>query len=138
MKKSLKIFIIVFISGISLESYSQLFYKNELPSEDGVEINYRFAKEKFLKKDSPQTIRFKLKNTNDYDVNVKLELIYHLNIIDRYESGLVEICIPSNRSRKGRHGLMFEVLVDNPEDFENDENFWELETFEVEEVPECE
>lgn len=117
---------------------AQLFYKNELASVDGVEINYRFARLKALKKDSPLTLRFKLKNTNDKDVKVNFNLVYELGLIDRYESGDFEICIPKNRTRKGkRHELVFEVLVESKEDFDFEENYWEFEYFNVKKIDNC-
>lgn len=138
MKAVIKLLVISVLLSIGIDSYSQLFYKNELPTEDGIEINYRFARAKFFDRNSPQTLRLKLKNTKDYDALVKFELVYTLNIVDRYESGPVEICIPANRRRKGKlHGLIFEVLVDDVADFDSDKNLWELEGFTVEQVEDC-
>ncbi len=130
MKKYILIFGLVIFS---YQSFSQLCYKNELPAIDGVEIKYRFFRAKFFDKNSPLSLRFKFENTNDYDVKVKFELIYYLNIMDIYESGMIEVCIPENKTRKGRrHGLYFETIVKDVEEFEKEDNWWELENFSVE------
>ncbi len=135
MKKTFLIICFAFIASIG---YAQLFYKNQLETIEGVEIKYRFAKPSFFNKDQPLSLRFKLKNTNDHHVTVSFEVVYYLNIIEKFESGLVEICIPRKTARTGRmHGLSFEMDIEGPEIFEEDGNNWELESFDVKKIEDC-
>jgi hypothetical protein len=133
-----KLFLIICLSFIASLTYSQIFYKNQLETIEGVEIKYRFAKPSFFNKDNPLSLRFKLKNTNDHHVTVSFEVVYYLNIVDKFESGLIEICIPRKSARTGRmHGLSFEMNINNPDIFEEDGNNWELETFDVKKIEDC-
>lgn len=133
-----KIFVTLVLIIISFYSFSQLFYKNELKAVDGIEIKYKFANSSFFDKSSPLNLRFKLKNTNDFPVKIQMELVYYLNIVDMYKSGVIELCIPAKTARTGKmHGLNFEVKTDTKEDFDSDANSWEIETFIVEQTEDC-
>ncbi len=133
-----KIFLIIVFFAISHFTFAQLLYKNELKTVEGVEIKYRFANTNFFDKSSPQSLRLKLKNTNDYDVSVRFEIVYILELTNKYSSGSILVCIPKKSAKTGKmHGLYFEVLVDKIEDFDKEENWWEFETFEVEKIESC-
>lgn len=132
-----KLFLIICLAFITSLTYSQLFYKNQLETIEGVEIKYRFAKPSFFNKDNPLSLRFKLKNTNDHHVAVGFSVVYYL-FLDKFESETVEICIPRKTARTGRlHGLSFQMDIEGAEIFEKEENYWEFAKFEVIKIEDC-
>ncbi len=129
------------ISAILLTCFvanAQFGYKDKLESKDGIEIGYKIVHTKHFDKESPAQLRLKLKNTNEYPVNLKFEIEYTTGMTKRYSSGGVEICFPSKTARTGKmHGLVFELNTTDVQIFSTDNAEWEFSIFDVVQIEEC-
>jgi hypothetical protein len=95
---------ILLISAFILFS-SNLFAQKDyqvLASIEGVEVSNKWKHSKVCKKDSPLMLFLKLKNTNDYPVNINVTVDYFWQGIRAASSEPINLCIKSNRSSKGR------------------------------------
>lgn len=129
---------ILLFTIISSASFAQFGYKNKLEPVNGVQISYKIVHEKFSDKSSPAQIRIKLKNTNDFDVNIKFGIEYTIGLTKRYNSGSVETCIPQKSTQAGKiSGLVFELKTHDVEIFKSENAEWEFTHFEVEQVDDC-
>jgi hypothetical protein len=133
-----KVLLFLITTLISISAFSQFGYKYQMETVDGIEIKYKVVHSKFFDKSSPLELRLKLKNTNDYDVNLDFEIQYSIDLTKKYKSGSVNICIPRKSARTGKmHGLMFEIIGDDPKLFESDDADWEFIQFEIEQTEDC-
>jgi hypothetical protein len=136
MKSSL---LILGLSILSFVANAQFGYKDTLPVNSGIEISYKVVNSKLFDKNSPAQIRLKLKNTNEYAVNVKFEIEYSVDLTKSYSSGGLEICIPVKTARTGKmSGLVFELNTTDKEIFEAENAEWEFLRFDVEQIENCE
>ncbi len=132
--KILQKIIIVFIvlAFFSSTANAQFGYKNEYETIDSVEISYKWAQSKWWKKSAPKQLRFKMKNTNDYKVNVKFELVYLLNHVVKFQSGELEAEIKSGKALSGKlNGFYFESPNIPNKELESKYFDWEFLFFEV-------
>ncbi len=117
---------------------AQFGYKNKMEASNGIEISYKVVHEKYFDKESPAQIRLKLKNTNEYPVNLKFEIEYSTDLTKKYKSGDVEICIPAKTARTGKmNGLVFELNTSDTGIFSSDNAEWEFIRFDVEQIEDC-
>lgn len=129
---------IILFSIISTASFAQFGYKNKLEPVNGVERSYKIVHEKHSDKSSPAQIRLKLKNTNDFDVNIKLEIEYRTGLTERFNSGSIEICIQKKSTKAGKiSGLVFELKTNDIEIFNGENAEWEFTHFDVEQIEDC-
>ena len=132
LKLSFKISLLLSIMLISVSAFAQFGYKHKLDPNSGLEIKYKYAHEKIFNKNSPLNLRIKIKNTNNYDVNLSFIVIYEKGIATQFESELISIDIKSGRARTGKwHGLNFETGYNSEEKLKSDEFTWHFDTFEV-------
>lgn len=133
-----KLFISIICFFICSVAYSQAFYKNEIKSKDGIEIKYKINHTKMFDKNSPVKLSLKLKNTNNYDVNLGFEIEYSTGFTTRYKSGNVDICIPGRMTRKGKaNGLAFELNTNDKDIFSSDDTEWEFTKFDIKQTEKC-
>ncbi len=132
MKKYFLILILIITSTVA---NAQFGYKNSLDPIDGVEIKYKVVNEKFFDKSSPAQLRFKLKNTNEYDIKLNFEVEYQMGFTKKYQSGNIEIEIPKKSAKTGKmHGLVFEIESNDKNIFESEDAEWIFTKFEVEKI----
>lgn len=129
-----KIIVIIFISlfAFNLSAKAQFGYKDEYKTIDGVQISYKWSHSQWLKKGSPLQLRFKIKNTNDYNVSTKFELVYMLDHIVKFKSGELESEIKSGKSLIGKiNGFYFETKNLKNSELLSDDFEWDFLSFEV-------
>ncbi|MFO7878977.1 MAG: hypothetical protein ACQES0_02165 [Bacteroidota bacterium] len=132
MKKVKFIIILLCFVMFGKASQAQFGYKHVYDTIDGVAISYKWAHSKWLKKSSPLQLRFKMKNTNDYDVKIEFELAYMLNHIVKFESGELESEIKDGRAITGKlNGFYFETDKLSNEELKSDEFSWDFVKYEV-------
>ena len=136
MKYVLAIFSLIIIStGV----FAQFGYKNSLETKEGIEIKYKVVHEKFFDNESPVQLRLKLKNTNDYSVNLNFEIEYQIDFTKKYQSGEITLEIPRKSAKTGKmHGLVFEINSTDKNVFDSDDAEWIFTIFEVERLKELE
>lgn len=116
----------------STAANAQFGYKNDYKTIDGVEISYKWSQSKWWKKSSPKQLRFKMKNTNDYKVNVKFELVYLLDHVVKFQSGTLESEIKAGKALSGKlNGFYFESPDISNKQLESEKFEWEFLFFEV-------
>ena len=118
---------------VSSPIFSQFGYKQKLDSaKNGIEISYKVVRSKKFDKNSPLELRFKFKNTNDFDLSVHFKIEYRKGFTERKTSSPYALCLKKHQSKYGRvHGLAFEIDSKNIKVFENDEMEWEFINFYV-------
>lgn len=133
-----KIFLISIITLFCNVVFAQYVYKNELPTVNGIEIKYKVIHSKLFDKTSPVQLRIKLKNTNDFDASINLQVEYSTGFTQKFRSENFDICIPKNSVRKGKvNGLVFELNSSDKDIFLSEDTEWEFVKFEVEQVDVC-
>jgi hypothetical protein len=133
MKKLLLIssFILGFIL-INSHAYAQFGYKENYKTIDGVEISYKWSHAKFLNKNSPIQLRFKMKNTNDYPVKIEFELVYMIDHIVKFESGELSADIKAGKAISGKlNGFYFETDVLSNQELQAENFSWDFLFFNV-------
>ncbi|MDR2010505.1 MAG: hypothetical protein LBQ22_08480 [Bacteroidales bacterium] len=115
--------------------FAQIGYKYQLSSQDGIDVKYKIVQSK---KESPVQLCLRLKNNNEYDVNLKLNLEYSTGFTTKYQSGELEVCIPKKYVKKGKSsGLAFELNSSDKELFSSGKADLELIKFEIEQIETC-
>lgn len=133
----------VFLISILIASTTAFFAQRGFvsyiePSFKNIDIRYKITNHNFFDKSSPAIIVLKLKNNNEFDVNVDIQIEYQFGIKSRYKSEKVTVCIPARRIIGGRmHGLSFELKTSDTKIFDNEENEWFFSVFEVEQIDKC-
>lgn len=132
----------IIILILSLLSTAYLFTQNKFitlaETTNNIEVSYKISHLNFFDKNSPAVMIFKLKNNNSFDVQVSLQIEYHIGISKKYKSEIVNVCIPSGRIIGGRmHGLMFELKTTDLNIFDSEENEWFFSIFKVEQIEKC-
>ncbi len=102
-------------------------------SKDEIKIEYKWRKEKLLKKNSPYVLFLRITNTGVEKKLVSFELFYYLNAVTHSRSGFKEYCIKPGQSISGkRWNLAFKSNIKTLEKI-NDRSFmWEIEKLKVE------
>ncbi|HOE05989.1 MAG TPA: hypothetical protein PLZ52_12295 [Bacteroidales bacterium] len=136
MKRLILLFVLTVIFGVALKA--QWGYRTEYKTLDGVIILYKYAHEKMFDKTSPINLRIKIKNTNDYPVEVSFRIMMESGFTDIKQSEMVDICIPKKLARSGKlHGLNFETGVNDVSLFEKNEIEWYMEPLSIEKSDKC-
>ena len=134
LKSILIISSIILINGNLI---AQKDYQN-LTSNEGIDISYKWKHSKILKKDSPLILFLKLKNTNDYNATVKFTVDYFWNGIRNASSEGNNICIKANRSVKGKIKKMtFDTAKFSDEDLFSENFTLDISGFELKKVENC-
>ncbi len=106
--------------------------------EEGVSIQYRWANSRWLDKTSPLELRLKIKNNNDYPVNVTFEIDFFMGPMVEESSDLTELCINPRIAKTGRlNGMYYQSGKLNNEQLESDSFSWEIRDLEIERVESC-
>lgn len=129
-----KIIVIIFISifAFNLSAKAQFGYKNEYKTIEGIQISYKWSHSQWWKKESPLQLRFKIKNTNNYKVSSKFELVYMLDHVVKFQSGELESEIKSGKSLIGKiNGFYFETKKLKNSEILSDDFEWDFLSFEV-------
>jgi len=131
--KAKRLSLILFILFLGNNSaFSQFGYKHVHDTIDGVAISYKWSHSKWWKKSSPLQLRFKMKNTNDYDVRIKFELAYMMNQIVKFNSGELESEIKGGRAVTGKlNGFYFETGKLSNEEIKSDKFSWDFLKYKV-------
>ncbi len=117
---------------------AQFGYKNQLETNQGINVSYKVVHEKKSEKDSPAQLRIKLENTNDYPVIIRFKIEYSTGFTTRYSSEGIEICIPKKSIKAGKmHGLVFELKTNDIEIFSKENAEWEFIMFDVTKTEKC-
>lgn len=137
--KTVKYFIFVFsLALICISAKAQFGYKENYKTTEGIHINYKWTHSKFLNKQSPLQLRLKIKNTNDYDVDMSFQVAYLIRHIVQFTSPEIEICIPAGRARTGKwHGLYFQAEEVSNDTIRSDVFDWELLELEISKTDAC-
>ena len=105
---------------------------------DGVSIQYRWANSKWLDRNSPLELRLKIKNNNDYPVEVSYEIDFLMGPMIEESSDLTKICINPKLARTGRlNGMYYQSSSLNNKQIESEEFSWEIRDLEIEQVESC-
>ena len=140
MKRNLffAIFITLFVlSAVPHEAYAQRRYVEHSVVE-GVSIEYRWANSKWLDRNSPLELRLKIKNNNDYPVEVSYEIEFYMGPLLEESSDLTELCISPKLAKTGRiNGMYYQSDRLSNEQLESDEFIWEISDLEIKKVESC-
>lgn len=129
------VFLFLIISGN--DALAQRRYVDH-STVDGISIQYRWANSKWLDKNSRLELRLKIKNNNDYPVEVSYEIDFLMGPMVKESSDVTNICISPKLARTGRlNGMYYQSSRLNNKDIESDEFSWEIRDLEIEQVESC-
>ncbi|HXK82379.1 MAG TPA: hypothetical protein PLO05_09495 [Bacteroidales bacterium] len=137
MKSLTLILMIIGLTFVFEHAHAQFGYSNEYDTKEGVNIKYKYARSKFLNKESNINLRLRLENTTDEDFLVKFSIVYEKGLTQKLKSEIINIEIPANKSRTGKaRGLNFDTGT-NDMDYINSYEFnWDFDIFEVSKIKE--
>ncbi len=125
------------LAGTTQEASSQRRYVDH-STVDGVEIQYRWANSKWLDRNSPLELRLKIKNNNDYPVEVSYVIEFFMGPMHEESSDVTELCINPKLAKTGRiNGMYYQSSSLSNQQLESDEFSWEIEDLEIVEVESC-
>ncbi|MFP4366579.1 MAG: hypothetical protein ACLFQA_05745 [Bacteroidales bacterium] len=105
---------------------------------DGVDIQYRWAHSKWFDKSSPLELRLKIKNNNDYPVEVSYEIEFYMGPVMEETSDMTKICINPKLAKTGRiNGMYYQSSKLSNKELESEEFTWEITNLEIERVESC-
>lgn len=129
--------LILILTGTTQEASSQRRYVDH-SIVDGVEIQYRWANSKWLDSSSPLELRLKIKNNNDYPVEVSYTIEFFMGPMHEESSDVTELCINPKLAKTGRiNGMYYQSSSLSNQQLESDEFTWEIEDLEIVEVESC-
>lgn len=125
------------LAGTTQDASSQRRYVDH-STVDGVEIQYRWANSKWLDRNSPLELRLKIKNNNDYPVEVSYVIEFFMGPMHEESSDVTELCINPKLAKTGRiNGMYYQSSSLSNQQLESDEFSWEIEDLEIVEVESC-
>ena len=135
---TITVFTVLFIiAGTSGEASGQRRYVDHSTVE-GVAIQYRWAHSKWLDRSSPLELRLKIKNNNDYPVQVTYDIEFYMGPVLEETSDDTELCINPKLAKTGRiNGMYYQSQTLTNEELESDEFSWEITNLEIERVESC-
>ena len=131
---------IVIISAIMFVNGNLVAQKNyqNLSTNEGIDISYKWKHSRILKKDSPLILFLKLKNSNDYHADVKFTVDYYWQGSRNASSEPNNICIKANKTAKGKiRKLTFDRAKFSDEDLYSENFILDISGFELEKVEQC-
>jgi hypothetical protein len=138
--KNLLMFALVFLFAFFLgprETSGQRRYVDH-STVDGVDFQYRWANSKASDKNSPLELRLKIKNNNDYPVNVIYDIEFFMGPVLKETSDLTELCINPKLAKTGRiNGMYYRSGILRNRDIESKEFRWEITNLEIERTESC-
>ncbi len=135
--KLLPLLFMLFIFTVNIDSARAQFY-DEFKTEEGVEFSYRWTRSNFFDRSSPLELRLKVKNTNDYPVEVSFQVDFYMGPVVKESSHTTKLCIRRKLAKTGRlNGVYYRSSVLSNEEIESDEFEWMLEELEIKRVEDC-
>lgn len=126
-----------FVTGTFNEGHAQRRYVDH-STVDGVDIQYRWARSKWLDKSSQLELRLKLKNNNDYPVEISYVIEFYMGPMLEETSDVTELCINPKLAKTGRiNGMYYRSSSLSNQQLESDEFSWEIRDLEIEKVESC-
>lgn len=105
---------------------------------DGVDIQYKWSHSKWFDKSSPLELRLKIKNNNDYPVEVSYEIEFYMGPVMEETSDITKICINPKLAKTGRiNGMYYQSSKLSNKELESEEFTWEITNLEIERVESC-
>lgn len=133
----LPLFFLFFIFTANIDNARAQFY-DEFKTEDGVEFSYRWTRSNFFDRSSPLELRLKVKNTNDYPVEVSFQVDFYMGPVVKESSNTTKLCIRPKLAKTGRlNGVYYRSSVLSNEEIESDDFEWILEELEIKRVEDC-
>ena len=103
----------------------------------GLEISHKWKKNIF-KKDHPMQLNVSVKNTNNYDIQLKLVVMYYFSGVLQLQSDTIQLCITPNETIKGYNaGLNFSADKFTNEQINNDAFALEIIPFDIIKMRSC-
>ncbi len=135
---TLTVFALLFIiAGTSQEAFGQRRYVDH-STEEGVSIQYRWANSKWLDRSSPLELRLKIKNNNDYPVEISYVIDFYMGPLHEESSDVTELCINPKLAKTGRiNGMYYQSSRLSNQQLESDAFSWEIRDLEIERVESC-
>lgn len=123
--------------GTGSEANAQRRYVDHSTVE-GVDIQYRWANSKWLRSDSPLELRLKIKNNNDYPVEISYVIEFYMGATMEETSDVTELCINPKLAKTGRiNGMYYRSSSLSNQQIESDKFSWEIHDLEIERVESC-
>jgi len=135
---TITVFTLLFIiSGSYQEAFGQRQYVDH-STEEGVSIQYRWANSKWLDRSSPLELRLKIKNNNDYPVEISYVIDFYMGPVHEESSDVTELCINPKLAKTGRlNGMYYQSSRLSNQQLESDAFIWEIRDLEIERVESC-
>ena len=135
---TITVFTLIFIiSGSYQEAFGQSRYVDH-STEEGVSIQYRWANSKWLDKSSPLELRLKIKNNNDYPVEINYAIDFYMGPVHEESSDVTELCINPKLAKTGRiNGMYYQSSRLSNQQLESDAFIWEIRDLEIDRVESC-
>jgi hypothetical protein len=135
---TITVFTVLFIiAGTSREASGQKRYVDH-STEEGVSIQYRWANSKWLDKSSPLELRLKIKNNNDYPVEISYVIDFYMGPVHEESSDVTELCISPKLAKTGRiNGMYYQSSRLSNQQLESDAFSWEIRDLEIDSVESC-
>lgn len=105
---------------------------------EGITIQYRWARSKIFDRSSPLELRLKIKNNNDYPVEISYVIEFYMGPVLEETSEISELCINPKLAKTGRiNGMYYQSSILSNEQMESDQFSWEIEDLEIDRVESC-
>ncbi len=129
--------LLLIILGTGNDAHGQRRYVDHSTVE-GVEIQYRWTNSRWLNSSSPLELRLKIKNTNDYPIEISYVIDFYMGPLLEESSDLTTLCINPRLAKTGRlNGVYYRSSRLSNEQLESDEFEWEIRDLEIERVESC-
>ena len=140
MKRSFTITVLAvlfIIAGTSREASGQRRYVDHSTVE-GVSIQYRWAHSNWLDRSSPLELRLKIKNNNDYPIEISYVIDFYMGPVHEESSDVTELCINPKLAKTGRiNGMYYQSSRLSNQQLESDAFIWEIRDLEIDRVESC-
>ena len=105
---------------------------------DGVDIQYRWSHSRWFNRSSPLELRLKIKNNNDYPVEISYVIDFYMGPVHEESSDVTELCINPKLAKTGRiNGMYYQSSRLSNQQLESDAFSWEIRDLEIERVESC-
>ncbi len=129
--------LLLIFAGTSHVAFGQRRYVDH-STEEGVSIQYRWANSKWLDRSSPLELRLKIKNNNDYPVEISYVIDFYMGPVHEESSDVTELCINPKLAKTGRiNGMYYQSSRLSNQQLESDAFSWEIRDLEIDRVESC-
>ncbi|MFO7923718.1 MAG: hypothetical protein R6U58_08515 [Bacteroidales bacterium] len=105
---------------------------------EGVDIQYRWVHSTWIDRSSPLELRLKIKNNNDYPVEVSYVIEFFMGPMLEERSDTTRLCINRKLAKTGRiNGMYYQSNKLTNEEIESDEFIWEINDLNIKQVASC-